>query len=84
MKGDKLMEDLYFKNEEARLIFGLAELNGKQQMDFLGIRYGHYQSKELARSWYLETKEKIANSNHPKLDKALEKLEILYKGMIGK
>ena len=31
------MEDLYFKNEEARLIFGLAELGGKQQLDLLGI-----------------------------------------------
>ena len=31
------MEDLYFKNKEARLIFGLAELEGKAQLDLLGI-----------------------------------------------
>ena len=78
------MEDLYFKNEEARLIFGLAELGGKQQLDFLGIDLEHYSNKKLAEKWYTETKEKIANSKHPKLDEALEKLEILYKGMIGK
>ena len=76
------MQDLYFKNHEARLIFGLAELGGKQQMDFLGIDYGHYSNKELAKSWYTETKRKIVGSKHPKLDEALEKLEILYKGMI--
>lgn len=76
------MGDLYFKNHEARLIFGLAELEGKQQMDFLGIDYGHYSNKELAKSWYTETKRKIVGSKHPKLDEALEKLEILYKGMI--
>ena len=75
------MEDLYFKNEEVRIIFGLAELRGKPQLDFLGINYGHYSNKKLAEKWYTETKEKIANSNHPKLDEATEVLEKLYKGM---
>lgn len=78
------MEDLYFKNEEARLIFGLVELGGKPQLDLLEINYGHYTNKELAEKWYTETKEKIVNSKHPKLDKALGKLEILFRGMIGK
>lgn len=40
------MEDLYFKNEETRTIFGLVELNGKQQIDFLGIDYSHYSNKK--------------------------------------
>ena len=75
------MEDLYFKNSEARLIFGLVELGGKAQMDFLGLDQTYYLNREKAKQWYTETKEKIANSNHPKLDKALGKLEILYKGM---
>lgn len=75
------MEDLYFKNEEARLIFGLAELGGKQQLDFLGIDYSHYSDKKLAEKWYTETKRKIASSKHPRLEVALVKLEILYKGM---
>lgn len=75
------MQDLYFKNKEARLIFGLAELGGKQQLDLLGIDYGYYTDKKLAKEWYTETKEKIANSNHPKLEIALANLEKLYKGM---
>lgn len=78
------MEDLYFKSEEAKIIFGLAELGGKQQLDFLGIDLEHYSNKKLAKEWYTETKENLRGSTHPKLDKALEKLEILYKGMIGK
>lgn len=75
------MEDLYFKNEEVRIIFGLAELGGKQQMDFLGIDLEHYSNKKLANEWYTETKEKISGSKHPKLETALANLEKLYKGM---
>ena len=78
------MEDLYFKNKEARLIFGLAELGGKQQLDLLGIDFEHYSNKKLAKEWYTETKEIMANSKHPKLEIAFENLEKLYKGMIGK
>ena len=78
------MEDLYFKNEEARLIFGLAELEGKAQLDLLGIDPSYYLNRQKAKQWYTETKENLKDSTHPKLDKALEKLEILYKGMIGK
>ena len=75
------MQDLYFKNSEARLIFGLAELEGKAQLDLLGIDLEHYSNKKLAEKWYTETKEKLANSNHPKLDEAMKNLEKLYKGM---
>ncbi len=78
------MQDLYFKNEEVRIIFGLAELRGKPQLDFLGIDFEHYSNKKLAEKWYTETKEKIASSKHPKLDVALENLEKLYKGMFRK
>ena len=78
------MEDLYFISNETRIIFGLVKLGGKQQLDFLGVDFEHYSDKKLAEKWYTETKEKIANSKHPKLDEALEKLEILYKGIIGK
>ena len=42
------MEDLYFKNHEARLIFGLVMLSKKMQMDFLGIDYNHYSDKKIA------------------------------------
>ncbi|CAM2394287.1 MULTISPECIES: hypothetical protein [Fusobacterium] len=75
------MEDLYFKNHEARLIFGLAELEGKAQLDLLGIDLEHYSNKKLAKEWYSETKEKLKYTQHPKLNIALENLEKLYKGM---
>ena len=75
------MEDLYFKNEEAKIIFVLVELPGKIQMDLLGIGRIHYINSDVSKKWYTETKEKIANSNHPKLDVALVNLEKLYKGM---
>ena len=45
------MEDLYFKNHEARIIFGLVVLSQKMQMDFLGIDYNHYSDKKIAEIW---------------------------------
>ena len=76
------MQDLYFISESTRIIFGLVKLGGKQQLDFLEVDFEHYSNKKLAEKWYTETKRKIVGSKHPKLDEALEKLEILYKGMI--
>mgnify|MGYP000998974335 CR=1 FL=1 len=75
------MKDLYFRSEKARTIFGLVELEGKAQMDFLGIHYEHYKNRELAKEWYTETKENLRGSTHPKLETALANLEKLYKGM---
>lgn len=75
------MEDLYFISETTKIIFGLVKLEGKQQLDFLGIDYEHYSNKKLANEWYTETKEKISGSKHPKLETALANLEKLYKGM---
>ena len=75
------MKDLYFKSEETKLIFGLVELEGKIQLDFLGVDLGHYQDKNTAKSWYKFMKEKIENSEHPMKDVALANLDRLYKGM---
>ena len=75
------MKDLYFKSEETKLIFGLVELKGKIQLDFLGVDLGHYQDKNTAKSWYEFMKEKIENSEHPMKDVAIENLNKLYKGM---
>ena len=75
------MGDLYFKNHEARLIFGLAELEGKAQLDLLGIAYGHYSNKKIAEIWYSNIKDVLAVSKHEMRDVALENLEKLYKGM---
>ena len=38
--------NLYFKNETSKYIFFLVELEGKIQLDFLGIDPGHYSNKE--------------------------------------
>jgi hypothetical protein len=75
------MQDLYFKNEETRTIFGLVELNGKQQIDFLGIDYSHYSNKKIAEIWYSNIKDVLVVSKHEMRDVALENLEKLYKGM---
>ena len=50
-------------------------------MDLLGIGRIHYINSDVSKKWYTETKEKIANSDHPKLDEAMEVLEKLYKNM---
>lgn len=75
------MEDLYFKNQEARLIFGLVVLNQKMQMDFLGIDYNHYSDKKIAEIWYSNIKDILAVSQHQMKDVALNNLEKLYSGM---
>ena len=78
------MQDLYFKNEEVRIIFGLAELGGKQQLDLLGIDQSYYFNRQKAKQWYTETKENLRGSTHPKLEIAFMNLEKLYRGMIRK
>lgn len=75
------MKDLYFISEETKLIFGLAELEGKKQLDFLGIDYEYFCDRELAKNWYKKTKAEVEASEHPMKDKALENLNKLYKGM---
>ena len=75
------MQDLYFKNHEAKLIFGLVVLSQKMKMDFLGIDYSHYSDKKIAEIWYSNIKDVLVNSNHVMKDVALENLEKLYKGM---
>lgn len=75
------MEDLYFKSEEAKIIFSLVVLEAKPQMDLLGIGMIHYTDKDVAKNWYTETKNILIESNHPKAKEAMQILEKLYKGM---
>lgn len=75
------MQDLYFINKSTRIIFGLAELEGKTQLDLLGIDQSYYLNRQKAKQWYTETKENLRGSTHPKLEIALANLEKLYKGM---
>lgn len=74
-------KDLYFKDEETKYIFCLVELEGKVQLNFLGINYSHYCNKKKAMAWYNKIKNIIENSAHPKLNEAMQSLEKLYKGM---
>ena len=71
----------YFLNDITAKIFFLVELQGKQQMDLLGIDYEYYSNKKLAKNWYEDLKEEIENSNHEMKDRAIENLNKLYKGM---
>ena len=75
------MEDLYFKNHEAKIIFGLVVLGGKPQMDLLGIDYSHYSDKKISEIRYSNIKDVLAVSKHEMRDEALENLERLYSGM---
>lgn len=75
------MQDLYFKNNEAKIIFSLVVLGGKPQMDLLGINYSHYSDKKMAEIWYSNIKDVLAVSKHEMKDVALDNLEKLYKGM---
>jgi len=75
------MQDLYFKNHEAKIIFALVELDGKVQLNLLGIDYSHYAVIEAGQKWYHETKEILEKSNHPKANEAMKQLEKIFKGM---
>ena len=75
------MKDLYFIDETTKTIFALVELQGKVQMNLLGIQRIHYINSDISKNWYEETKNKIMDSKHPKLMEAMKELEKLYKGM---
>ena len=72
-------KDLYFKDETSKYIFFLVELEGKIQLDFLGVNPSHYSNKEKAKD---KIKNIIEKSEHSKADEAMASLEKLYKWMI--
>lgn len=78
------MVDLYFKSEETKLIFTLVETKGATQLNLLGLDYTHYCDREKAKNQYEDIKNKLKNSQHPKLNEAMQSLNKLYKGMGGK
>ena len=77
-------QDLYFKNEAAKYMFALIEVEGKIQLNLLGVDYNHYRNENLAKRWYEYIKQTIKNSEYTDLAEAMEILEVLYRGMIGK
>ena len=77
-------QDLYFKNEASKYMFALTEVDGKIQLNLLGVDYNHYRDENLAKNWYEYVKEVIEDSEYTDLAEAIEILGLLYKGMLGK
>ena len=77
-------QDLYFKNEAAKYMFALIEVEGKIRLNLLGVDYNQYRNENLAKKWYEYIKQTIKNSEYTDLAEAMEILEVLYRGMIGK
>ena len=71
----------YFKDETSKIIFFLVELEGKQQLDFLGINPGHYCNKKVAERWYKGIESIIKRCSHPKAAEAMQELKNIYKRM---
>ena len=77
-------QDLYFKNVASKYMFALTEVGGKIQLNLLGVDYNHYRDENLAKNWYQHIKQIIEDSEFIDFSKAMEILEVLYEGMIGK
>ena len=77
-------QDLYFKNEAAKYMFALTEVDGRIQLNLLGVNYNHYRDENLAKNWYEYVKQTIENSEYTDLAGAMGILEVLYDEMIGK
>ena len=83
-QDNNILEDKYFKNEAAKYMFALTEVHGKIQLNLLGIDYNHYRDENLAKNWYHYIKQIIEDSEFTDFAEAMEMLEVLYKGMLGK
>ena len=62
----------------------LTEVDGRIQLNLLGVDYNHYRDENLAKNWYEYVKQTIENSEYTDLAGAMGILEVLYDGMIGK
>ena len=69
--------NLYFKDGTTRIIFALVVLNGKLQLDFLGVDYGHYCDKEADFFKDIFFSNSPENETRENLDEIIEKLEKL-------
>ena len=75
-------QDLYFKNEASKYMFALTEVNGRIQLNLLGVNCSHYRYKNLAKNWYEYVKQTIENSEYTDLAGAMGILKVLYDEMI--
>ena len=75
-------QDLYFKNEASKYMFALTEVDGRIQLNLLGVNCSHYRYKKLAKNWYEYVKQTIENSEYTDLAEAMGILKVLYDEMI--
>ena len=75
-------QDLYFKNEASKYMFALTEVDGRIQLNLLGVDYNHYRDENLAKNWYEYVKQTIENSEYTDLAEAIGILKVLYDEMI--
>lgn len=75
-------QDLYFKNEASKYMFALTEVDGRIQLNLLGVNCSHYRYKNLAKNWYEYVKQTIENSEYTDLAGAMGILKVLYDEMI--
>ena len=75
-------QDLYFKNEASKYMFALTEVDGRIQLNLLGVDYNHYRDENLAKNWYEYVKQTIENSEYTDLAEAMGILKVLYDEMI--
>ena len=75
-------QDLYFKNEASKYMFALTEVDGRIQLNLLGVNYNHYRNENLAKNWYEYVKQTIENSEYTDLAGAMGILKVLYDEMI--
>lgn len=74
----------YFSSLSNEYIFYLLELDGDIRAKKLGITKAHYSNRTRARNWMNKIAKCIHpdQCNHPKADKAMAKLNALYKNMV--
>ena len=75
-------QDLYFKNEASKYMFALTEVDGRIQLNLLGVNCSHYRYKNLAKNWYEYVKQTNENSEYTDLAEAMGILKVLYDEMI--
>lgn len=76
----------YFNSDLSQLIFSLTEIDGKNRQKHLKISPLHYKNKELAKKWKKTVASKLHEDrcNHPKAKDAWDKMEEMYREMLGK
>lgn len=74
----------YFTSVSNEYIFYLLELDGDVRARKLGITKTHYSNRTRAKNWMTKIAKSIHpdHCNHPKADKAMAKLNTLYKNMV--